>query len=103
MFKSEFIEYLNDIGLKEATIRNYTDRIENNEDVQNILCRFSGNKNLFGISDVAILLDAHKYLKTTDLDKIGHRMYSCGIKHYINFISKNKDLILKQEIIKVLI
>lgn len=88
MTAQEFDSYMQQEGLSYRTRRAYSVNVPNSIDVQNILMSVSGTYNMYAVTDECILVSVIDKIYEMEFDRISHRLYSAGIKKYLNFLRK---------------
>ena len=90
VFKSvekDFVRFLKEQCLSERTIRKYSVDTPNSPSVQSIIKSETGlTNNMYRISDLAVLDRIIARVSNSDFDRIGHSMYSAGLKKYKAFL-----------------
>lgn len=85
--RENFIKYMRMSGLSASTIDRYANQVPNNFEVQAVLNRLAGTRNIYGVTNRSILRRAAEEIRGMAFDEIGHSMYSAGIKKYIQFLN----------------
>ena len=73
--------------LSERTIKKYCSDTPNSQSVRDIIREISGiNDDMYHISDLAKLDRIIERVSNSEFDRIGHSMYSAGLKKYRSYI-----------------
>lgn len=85
--KNEFILYMKRHGLKARTINSYSDNTPNSSYVQTIIRSVTGQtSNMFDLRNDLQLEEIISRVSNSDFDRVGHSMYSAGLKKFRDFL-----------------
>lgn len=83
----EFAIYMHGEGLSDRTVDKYSKGTPNCEGVQRIIKDVTGvTDNMYHVSDIDQLDEIIDMVKDSEFDKVGHSMYSAGLKKYKVFL-----------------
>ena len=86
-----FSRYMTDRNLSEATAKKYSENVPNCQSVKTIIRSITNDRtdDMYHVHDDAVLEKIIEKVADSEFDKVGQRMYSCGLKKYLAFL---KDL-----------
>jgi len=92
--KNQFIAYMKRQGLKVRTINSYSENTPNSSDVHTIIGSVTGKfSNMYDVRNKAQLDEIISRISTSEFDRVGHSMYSAGVKKYLAFLTEARLLI----------
>lgn len=92
--KNQFIAYMKRQGLKVRTINSYSENTPNSSDVHAIIGSVTGNSSdMYDVRNKTQLEEIISRISTSEFDRVGHSMYSAGVKKYLAFLEDARLLI----------
>lgn len=84
--EQSYVRWMKNQGLSKRTMNSYSTNTVNCIDVQNIIKNIAGTQNLYNITDRNKLKRIIQKIKESEFDKIGHSMYSSGVKKWMAYL-----------------
>ena len=86
--KESFFRYMLGLHLSESTAKQYSESVPNSKRVMAIIKDLSDSKtdNMYHIHDEILLGKIIDKVADSNFDKDGKRMYSCGLKKYLQYL-----------------
>lgn len=82
-----FVKYMENQRLSERTIKKYSSDTPNSQSVRDIIREVSGiTDDMYHIRDLAKLDRIIERVSNSEFNRIGHSMYSAGLKKYRSYI-----------------
>lgn len=86
--KEGFFRYMLGLNLSESTAKKYSETVPNCRSVMAIIKDLSAGKtdNMYRVRNEVLLEKIIAKVADSDFDIIGQRMYSCGLKKYLQYL-----------------
>ena len=85
--KERFVAYMANQGLSDRTIEKYSNGTPNSLSVQQIISSVTGRTDdMYHLNDIREIDSIIQKVLDSDFDRIGHSMYSAGLKKYKAFL-----------------
>ena len=85
--KERFVAYMANQGLSDRTIEKYSNGTPNSLSVQQIISSVTGRTDdMYHLNDIREIDSIIQKVLNSDFDRIGHSMYSAGLKKYKAFL-----------------
>lgn len=85
--QDNFSKFMEKKKLSERTIKKYSSDVPNSIKVKEIIKSFTGRTNdMYQVTDLADIKKIIEIVANEEFDKVGQRMYSCGLKKYLLFL-----------------
>lgn len=89
--QEDFFRYMVLQGLSDSTITKYSVDVPNSPSVQDIIMSVTGKTdNMYHLTDSNQLELVIEKVVESDFNKIGHSLYSAGLKKYLKFLDSKR-------------
>lgn len=83
----DFERFMKEQGLSERTVKKYSSDTPNSPSVQDIIREVTGiTDDMYHVRDIKVIEQIIDKVSGSDFDRIGHSMYSAGLKKYRSYL-----------------